>query len=173
VLVTGGIGVLVVVAFVASIVFERNQRVGEGDRIAVAASSEAGLPPAVLVGRCEDERVRAVEVRAAGGDVLWRIESDKGTIDRGFVIGSAPPPFFDTVVQLDGPLPGGPLEAVVAIDDDIVDRETFEVASLEGGDGIGVSCGDRSLGLVPLVFVVGAAGVVVAYASMVARFLKR
>jgi hypothetical protein len=174
VLVTGGIGVLVVVAFVAAVVLGRSERVATGDRVAVAPSAEPGMLPAVFVGRCADERVRSVQVRIPDGPVLWRVESDKGTIDRAFVIGGTPPAFFATAVALrDGVLPSGTLDAVVQVDD-VVDHELFDVASLEPGEGsVGVSCGERSLGLVAVVFILGAIGVAAAYASMVLRFLRR
>ena len=173
VLVTGGIGVLVVVTFVAAVVLGRSERVETGDRVAVAPSAEPGMLPAVFVGRCEDERVRSVQVRIPDGPILWRIESDKGTIDRAFVIGGTPPAFFATAVALrDGVLPSGTLDAVVQVDD-VVDHELFDVASLEPGEGVGVSCGERSLGLVAVVFILGAIGVAAAYASMVLRFFRR
>jgi hypothetical protein len=172
VLVTGGIGVLVVVAFVAAVVFGGETKAVPGDRVKVAAADEPGRAPVVFVGRCPDERVRSVEVRTPEGRTLWRVVSDKGTIDRAFVIGEDPPAFFATTVRLEGRLPGGELEAVVQVDD-VTDARPFDTATLErGGDGPGADCGDRDLGLVPLVFVVGAAMVIGAYAVMVVRALR-
>ena len=87
VLATGGIGVLVVLAFVGAVVFGRNTDVGPGERIAVVRSdAPAGFT--ILAGRCTDERVNVVEVRAQVGSPLWRIESDKGVIDRSFDVGA-------------------------------------------------------------------------------------
>lgn len=170
-LVIGGIGVLVVLAFVAAVALGRQARTEPGDRVRVAANVEPGRPPVVFVGRCPDERVRAVEVRVPDGETLWRVESARGTVNRAFVIGDEPPPFFETVVE-GRPLPEGELEAEVQVDD-IVDRERFDPAALERGGGIGVACGDSDLGLVPLLFLVGAAGVLGGYVSMVARYLRR
>jgi peptidoglycan/xylan/chitin deacetylase (PgdA/CDA1 family) len=131
VLVTGGIGVLVVVAFVAAIALGRDSVPGPGDRLAVV-HGEGPVGLAVLAARCPDERVKAVEVRVPDGAPLWRIVSDKGTIDRVFVIGAEPPPFFATQTSLQ-PFPPGELEAEVTIDD-IVDRERFDPAAVEDGE---------------------------------------
>lgn len=170
VLVTGGVGVLVVVAFVAAIAFGRDSRVGPGDRVAVVRG-EGPVGLGVLAARCPDERVKAVTIRDVDGSPLWRIVSDKGTIDRVFVVGSEPPPFFATETALRPLPPSGPLEVEVTIDD-IVDRERFDLSSLEDGDLLGVPCGGSDLGVIPIVFILGGAGVVVAYGSLVRRFLR-
>jgi hypothetical protein len=169
IIVTGGIGVLVVIAFVAGIVLGRTGEAEPGDRVGIGRVDE-GL--VVFAARCEDERVRAVEVRAPGGPALWRIESDKGTIDRRFLVGGTPPAFFATVVPLDGSLPSGVLEAEVTVDD-VVDARQFDPAALEEGERFGVSCDDSGLGLLPVVFVLGALAVVAAYGAMVARYVRR
>jgi hypothetical protein len=167
---TGGIGVLVVVAFVAAVAFGRGTTVKPGDRIAVVplTGSPAGFE--LLVGRCEDERVRAVEVRAPGGPPLWRIESTKGGIDRSFIVGQDPPPFsYRTTTKL-ATLPPGPLEATVMVDDSR-DARPFDPAHLSTSGAVGAPCGSRDIGVVPWLFMAGGAGVVVAYGAMVRRFL--
>jgi hypothetical protein len=169
VIVTGGVGVLVVIAFVAGIALGRTGEPEPGDRVGIGQVDE-GL--VVFAARCEDERVRAVEVRAPGGSPLWRIESDKGTIDRRFLVGGEPPPFFATVVELDGALPIGMLEAEVTVDD-VVDARRFDPAALEEGESFGVSCDDSGLGLLPVVFVLGALAVIAAYGTMVSRYVRR
>lgn len=170
VVVTGGIGVLVVVAFVAAVVLGRETSAQPGDRVGVVRRDGR---VEVLAARCEDERVRAVEVREQDGDVLWRIESEKGTIDRRFVVGGEPPPLFVTVDRLEETdLLDRTLVAEVTVDD-VVDGRPFDPADLEESDGFGLSCDDDDLGLVPLVFVMGAAGVVAAYGAMVARYVRR
>jgi hypothetical protein len=168
VVVTGGIGVLVVIAFVAGVVLGRGTRTEPGDRVGVAAVDGELV---VFAARCEDERVRAVEVRTPGGPALWRIESDKGTIDRRFVVGGEPPAFFLTTVRLESLPTGGTLEAEVTVDD-VVDAKPFDLGALEESDGFGVSCDDRDLGVVPLLFVMGASGVVAAYGAMLARYVR-
>jgi hypothetical protein len=170
IIVTGGIGVLVVIAFVAGVLLGRTGEAEPGDRVGIGRTDDGTL--VVFAARCEDERVRAVEVRTPGGPPAWRIESDKGTIDRRFVVGAEPPAFFATRVALDGPLPDGVLEAEVTIDD-VVDARPFDPAALEDGESFGVSCDDGDLGLVPIVFVLGAMGVIGAYLAMVARFVRR
>jgi hypothetical protein len=169
---TGGIGVLVVVAFVAAVAFGRDTTVEPGDRIAVVPLVGSPTGFEVLVGRCQDERVRAVELRAPDGPALWRIESAKGGIDRSFIVGEHPPPFgFATVRQL-VPLPPGVLEVDVTVDD-TVDARQFDPTHLETSGSVGAPCGPRDIGIVPLVFALGAAGVVLAYGAMVRRFLQR
>jgi hypothetical protein len=167
VLVTGGIGVLVVIAFVAGVLLGRDSEVDPADRVGVVRRE---TDVEVIAGRCPDERVRSVEVRVSGGPVLWRIESERGTIDREFIVGAAPPPLFDTTVEPQ-PLIDGALVAEVVIDDVVAARE-FEVDELDESDRVLVSCDDGDLGVVPLLFVVGALGVVGAYGVMVRRFLR-
>jgi hypothetical protein len=167
---TGGIGVLVVVAFVAAVAFGRDTTVKPGDRIAVVPlkGSPAGFE--LLIGRCEDERVRGVEVHAPGGPALWRIESTKGGIDRSFIVGQDPPPFsFRTTTKL-VKLPPGPLEASVTVDED-TDARPFDPAHLSTSAAVGAPCGQRDIGFVPILFVLGALGVLIAYGAMVRRFL--
>jgi len=160
--------VLVVLAFVAAIVFGRGS-VAAGDRIAVVKSDgPAGFT--VLAGRCTDERVRAVEIHAPDGPPLWRIESTKGVINRSFAVGAEPPPFGMATVTPLQPLPLGMLEAVLTVDH-VTDRERFDPAHLETADAPEAPCG-TDLGFVPLLFVFGAAGVVIAYGALVRRYLQ-
>jgi hypothetical protein len=169
IIVTGGVGVLVVIAFVAGIVLGRTGEPEPGDRVGIGRDDQ-GL--VVFAARCEDERVSAVEVRTPGGPPLWRIESEKGTIDRRFLVGGEPPAFFATAVALDEPLPAGALEAEVTVDD-VVDARRFDPAALEEGESFGVSCDDSGLGLLPVVFVIGALAVIAAYVAMVSRYVRR
>jgi hypothetical protein len=169
VLATGGVGVLVVLAFVGAVVFGRNTQVEPGDRIAVVRSDgPAGFT--ILAGRCTDERVNVVEVRGLVGSALWRIESTKGVIDRSFAVGAEAPFGAATVTPLQ-PLPEGSLVAGIRVGD-AEDREEFDPAHLETADAPEAPCGGTDLGLVPLLFIIGAGGVVVAYAGLVRRFLQ-
>jgi hypothetical protein len=170
VVLTGGIGVLVAVAFVAAVAFGRDTDVSPGDRVAVVQSDgPAGLT--VLAGRCEDERVKAVELRTPDGVSLWRIESARGAIDRRFLVGQDPPPFsFATVTPLQA-LPAGPLEAEITVDKTI-DGEVFDRAHLDEESAPDAPCGNKDVGVVALVFMLGALGVVVAYGVMVRRYLS-
>lgn len=168
-LATGGIGVLVVLAFVGAVVFGRNTEVKPGDRIAVVRSeSPAGF--SILAGRCTDERVNAVEVRALAGPALWRIESKKGVINRAFTVGGDAPFGAVTVTPLQ-PLPDGVLVASIRVGD-AEDAEQFDPAHLETADAPEAPCGGTDLGVVPLLFVAGAAGVVAAYGGMVRRYVR-
>lgn len=169
VVVTGGIGVLVVIAFVAGVLLGRSDRTEPGDRIGVARVEDELV---VFVARCEDERVRAVELRVAEGPKLWRVESEKGTIDRRFVVGGDPPPFFVTTVRYDRAQPTTSALEVEVVVDDLVDVKPIDLDALEEAESFGVSCDQHDLGLVPLVFVAGAAGVVAAYGALVARYVR-
>jgi hypothetical protein len=168
VLATGGVGVLVVLAFVAAIVFGRGS-VAPGDRIAVVRS-DGPVGFTVLAGRCTDERVKAVEVHVPDGPPLWRIESAKGVINRSFAVGAEPPPFGATTVTPLQPLPPGTLEVLLTVDGE-TDHEQFDPAHLESADAPEAPC-STDLGLVPVLFVIGAAGVVIAYSALVRRYLQ-
>lgn len=169
VLAIGGVGVLVVLAFVGAVALGRDTTLSPGDRVAIVpAEGPAGI--AILAGRCEDERVRAVEVHVPDGPPLWRIESAKGVIARSFVVGAEPPPFGAATVTPLQPLPAGVLEAVLTVDD-ATDRERFDPAHLEAANAPEAPCGGADLGLVAVLFVAGAVGVFVAYGAMVRRYL--
>ena len=169
-LVAGGLGVLVVVGFVAAVVFGGAARAQPGDRVAFV---EVRGRHVVVAGRCEDERVTAVELRApGGGPVLWRIASAKGSITRRYVVGEEPLPVgFTTVAPLQ-PLPLGDLEVAVEIDGTLVDREVVSQPAPERAE-VYAPCGrSQRLGAVSLLFVAGALLVVLAYAGMVQRWFQ-
>lgn len=193
VLLSGGLGVFAVVVFVAALVFGVEvKNPPPGARLGItSAAGPVGV--AVLVPRCRSERVSWVELRSAAGDTLWRIAARKGSIDERYVVGAETAPFGFTVeVPFAPPLPGGPLSAVARLDGepfDSVDRVDFtpaeippegvlhlgdvvEPASFEARAVASADCqgpgGD--LGLVNLLFVAAAAGVVVTYLMMVRRY---
>lgn len=169
VLLAGAVGVLVVVGFVAAVALGGEAQVRPGDRVELV-SGEGPASLEVLAGRCEDERVTAVELRAPQGPTLWRIASSTGSITRRYVVGGDPPFDFTTTAPLQ-PLPEGPLEAVVEIDGETVDSETF-VPPLAGEGSAAGPCGrSQDLGGVVLLFAAGALLVVIAYAGMIRRWL--
>jgi hypothetical protein len=165
----GGIGVLVVVAFVAAVAFGRDTTTKPGDRIGVIPARGTATGIAILVGRCEDERVHDVGVRVPGGAPVWHIRSDKGGINRSYVLGATPPFGFATTTPFTS-LPAGPLEIDVTVDRS-TDTRTFDPAHLDDEGAVGAPCGERDLGVVPVLFIIGAIGVIVAYGVMVRRFL--
>lgn len=170
VLVAGGLGVLVVVAFVAAVLFGGSARAQPGDRVALV---ERDGQLVVAVARCEDERVTAVELKAPGpqGPRLWRIASAKGSIAQRYVVGAEPLPVgFTTIAPLQ-PLPLGDLEVLVEIDGELVDREVVAQPASQTADVLAPCGRSQRLGTVSVLFVVGALLVVVAYAGMVQRWL--
>ena len=193
---SGGVGVAAMVAFVAAVALGADlKQPPPGARLAVtAAEGPAGL--AVLVPRCRSERVTRVELRAAGGSALWRISARKGSIDERYVVGADEPLGFVTEVPLGSSPPSGPLEVVAQVagggSTDVVDRAVFDVAAVPSGDGVlyqgdvvapgafeagaaaAADCAesDRGLGLVTWLFVAAAAGVVITYVTMVVRYWK-
>lgn len=192
--VSGGVGVLAVVVFVAALAFgARAVEVPEGARLGVvSAEGPAGL--AVLVPRCQGERVVGVEVRDTAGAVLWSVTSEKGAIDERYVVGAAEPPFGSvTAVALETPLPSGPLTAVASLIGepfDATDRADFDpsavpadavlyqgaVTSSEEFAARAAGAADcdgpnGDLGIVTWLFIAAALGVVVTYLMMVGRYL--
>jgi hypothetical protein len=169
ILLAGAVGVLVVVGFVAAVSLGGEARARPGDRVdLVAGEGPSGM--ALLAGRCPDERVTAVELRAPGGPTLWRIASTKGSITRRYEVGGEPPFDFRTVAPLQ-PVPDGPLEALVEIDGETVDSQVFG-RPLASAGSTAPPCGrSQDLGGVALLFAAGAALVVVAYGGMVRRWL--
>ena len=133
----GGVGVLVVIAFVAAVALGgRSSAAGPGERVAVGRADAAGTL-AVFVPRCRDERVTSVEVGQAGGEPLWRIASRKGSIDERYVVGATTPPLgFEVEVPLEGALPPSTLEASVTLDGDgdVADGLTFDATSVPAGE---------------------------------------
>ena len=195
VLLSGGLGVFAVVAFVAALVFGAEvKNPPPGARIGLTSSGgPAGV--AVLVPRCRSERVTVVELRDADGATLWRIAARKGSIDERYEVGAEGAPFGFTVDKpLTSPLPDEELTVVVALDGepfDTVDRAqvarqrvprlgvahlgevvepgVFEARAVAAADCQGPG---RDLGLVTWLFVLAAAGVVVTYLGMVGRYLR-
>ncbi len=192
---SGGVGVVAVVAFVAALAFGTEVTdAPPGARLGVvAAAGPAGA--ALVVPRCRAERVVGVEVRAADGSTLWRMVSAKGSIDERYVVATPHPPFgFVVDVPAPDPLPPGPVTAVVTLAGepfDEVDEVSFDPAEVpptgvryqsldvetdvfEAQAAAAADCQapGRDLGLVTWLFVAAALGVVVTYVMMVARFLK-
>ncbi len=191
---SGGVGVLAVVVFVAAVAFgARAVDVAEGARLGVV-SAEGPVGLEVLVPRCQDERVVGVEVRDVGGTTRWRVVSAKGAIAESYVVGATTPPFGvvtdvpladlsqDDQVTAVASLTGGPF--------DVTDKVTFEPGAVpaEGvlyqGQVIGpeefeaqaataANCGgpNGDLGVVTWLFIAAALGVVVTYLMMVGRYL--
>lgn len=192
---SGGVGVVAVVVFVAALAFGTEvTNPPPGARLGVT-SAGGPVGAALLVPRCRSERVTGVELRSAAGAVLWRIAAGKGSIDERYVLGAEPPPFgFVTDVPLEGPPIAGEVTVVVEVAGepfDTVDRASFEPAAVpaegvlhEGGvvdpptfealAAGAANCQDagRDIGAVTWLFVAAAAGVVVTYAMMVARYWK-
>lgn len=178
VVLVGGIGVLVVVGFVAALALGGGGRSTPGERVAlVRADGPAGV--AVLAGRCRDQRVSSVEVRGPSG-VRWRLVSDKGSIERRYVVGAPPPLNVREDVPLTGELAG---RVTVSVgfdgpDGEERDQGTYAVAAA-GAEGealgrISPPCGGAvDLGPTVLLFGAAAALVVAGYAVMLARLRQR
>jgi hypothetical protein len=132
----GGVGVLAVVVFVAAVAFgARAVEPVPGDRLAVRQGSDRAAL-FVAVARCPVERVTSVAVGEPGGDVRWRITSEKGSIDERYRVGADTPTGFVTDVALNRPLPDDAVEVAVAIDRDgeeIIDRVVVRTADLGAG----------------------------------------
>jgi len=192
--VSGGVGVVAVVAFVSAVAF--GAQVGDvapGARLGLTGA-DGPLGLALLVPRCQSERVLSVELRDPEGTVVWRVVSEKGAIEERYVIGAGDVPFAtDTDVRLDAPLPPGELTAAVSLSGDggeVRDWVGFDPASVPA-DGVlyqgtpvpprefeaqaaaAADCGapGRRLGLVTWMFVAAALGVVVTYVMMLGRYL--
>jgi len=192
----GGVGVLVVIAFVAAVALGGRSVAAEpGERIGVGrADAEGGL--AVFIPRCDDDRVRVVEVAAEGGPALWRISSRKGSIDERYEVGADPAPLgFEVEVPLaETPAPGVELTATASVageDGEVRDRLVFtpdglpeegvltaggtvDVASFQGRALAAAACPESrsDLGLTTIVFALGGLLVVASYGLMVGRWWK-
>lgn len=193
-LLSGGLGVFAVVAFVVALVFGVEvTNPPPGSRLGLTSSAgPAGV--ALLVPRCRSERVTAVELRTAD-DTLWRIAARKGSIDERYVVGTEDGPFgflveepfapplpdgrltllaflegepFDTVDRLEFSAGDVPADGVFHLGE-VVDRATFEARAVAAANCQGPG---RDLGLVNSLFVLAAAGVVVTYLMMVGRYLR-
>jgi hypothetical protein len=184
----GGLGLLVVVAFVAAVAFgSRPVPPRGGERIALGAGSD-GLE--VAVARCPEERVAAVQLGPPGGLPAWRVEAPKGSIQDRFVVGGEAPTDFATVVPLYGPVEGA-VEVAVELAGGGGDRARFDAAALpdRGFRHLGATVSaeqhrQRALGALHCdagagdraalswLFAGGAAVVAVAYLGMVARWWR-
>jgi hypothetical protein len=178
VVLAGGLGVLVVIAFVGAVALGGTSKRSPGDQVAVVRSDgPAGMT--VLAGRCLDQRVKAVEVDGAAGTALWRVESVKGSIERRYVVGALPPLGFHDVTPL-AARPAGRVRASVELeqgDATTVDARVVDVAALpaEGhtlDEGAPACGGHEGPGGTALLFAVGAAFVVAGYVGMLLRFRK-
>lgn len=196
---SGAVAVVAVVAFVAAVAFGTEIREAPpGARLGVVAS-QGPLRSAIVVPRCEAERVVSVELRGADGSVVWRVVSRKGSIDERYVVGSAEPPFGFVTEVSPTALPSGPLTAAVTLDGEPFDAEPFqdmdevtfdpaavptsgvryrdadvEPAVFEAEVAAAANCQGpgRDLGLVTWLFVAAALGVVATYLMMLSRYVK-
>lgn len=164
----GGFGVLVVLAFVAGLALA-DRSAEPGDRVAVVRAGE-GIE--VLADRCGDERVTMVAVLGPDGEPLWRIRSRKGGIERRYGVGAPPPLGFVVEVPFAGSLPGT-ARAEVELDGESTDARPFRVDDLEEASGE-PGCGSRPDDLrgTTLLFSAGALGVVATYGLMVSRWWR-
>lgn len=192
----GGVGVLVVIAFVAAVALGGRSVAAEpGERVGVGrADVEGGL--AVFVPRCDDDRVRIVEVAVDGGTAAWRIASRKGSIDERYEVGADPAPlgFAVEVPFAEALAPDVALTATVSIDGEdgeVRDRIAFtpegipaegvltaggevDVASFQGRALAAADCAESrsDLGLTTIVFALGGLLVVASYGLMVGRWWR-
>ena len=177
-LIAGAIGVFAVIGFVVVLSVGASPADAPGSRVRlVRADGPAGF--AVLAGRCRDQRVLSVEVESADAASLWRIESRKGSIERRYLVGAAPPLGFRDVVQLKSK-PSGGVKATVAFDHDgktSTDSRAADVASLpEEGDALShpsPGCGGHvGLGNATPLFALAALLVVGGYIVMLVRAVR-
>ena len=175
----GGIGVLVVVAFVVALSLGSSTRRAPGELVRVVVDDGPG-GMAVLAGRCLDERVRSVTVSQPDGTVLWRIVSRKGSIDRRYPVGAGAPLGFEVEHPL-AARPSGSVRAEVVFTEDReehadartvhVDDLPAEGSTLESGPP---ACGDdEGPGFTTVAFAVAAAFVLAGYGLMLLRFRRR
>lgn len=178
VLIAGAIGVVAIVGFVLVLTVGGSPSDSPGSRVRVVrADSPAGF--AVLAGRCRDQRVTAVEIASADGTALWRIESRKGSIERRYLVGAAPPLGFADAVRLTAK-PVGSVRATVTFERDdeaTTDSRVVDTGALAGErstlDSPTPSCGgDVGLGAAAPLFGVAAALVVAGYVMMLVRFSR-
>jgi hypothetical protein len=171
--------VVAVVGFVVVLSVGASPKDAPGSRVRVVrADAPAGF--AVLAGRCREQRVVSVDVAAADGATVWRIESRTGSIERRYPVGAAPPLGFRDVVQFRD-RPDGRVRATVIFDRDgatTTDTLVADVASLpEQGDALAEStpgCGGHvGLGDATPLFAVAALLVVGGYVVMLVRAVRR
>lgn len=193
--VSGGVGVVAVVAFVSALAFgARVAEVPAGARLGVTGAG-GPLGAALLTPRCQGERVMTVALRSAEGTTRWRLTSAKGAIDERYVIGAEETPFAtETEVVFYAPLTDGELTAEVAWrgDPDDTDELRFDpslvpdssdvlyqgsvipAGEFEAQAAAAADCGasSRNLGAVTWLFILAALGVVVTYLMMLTRYLQ-
>jgi hypothetical protein len=178
VVLAGGFGVVVVVAFVAAVAFGARSRSTPGAHVdVVRGSGPAGM--VVLAGRCTEQRVTGVVVRNAGGSILWQVSSAKGSIERRYVVGGDPPLGFSTVTPL-RTRPAGRLLAEVHFDRDgaaTSDVHAFDSSKVTSsrvtlGDAAPPCAATEGPGATAWLFAVGAAFVVAGYVGMLLRFVR-
>ena len=171
-----------VVAFVAAVIFGSRPERSPGDLVAVARSAgPAGIT--IVAGRCHEQRVVRVRLSVVGGSTLWEIRSDRGSIDRRYVVGAEPPPLdFVEVTPLRG-VPAGLARAEVTFardghddqtDSTVVDPGDIEESPPPLGDAAPPCASDGGPGPVTSVlFAVGALVMVAGYATMLVRRWSR
>jgi hypothetical protein len=182
VLVTSGVGVLVMILFVVFVAAGARSMSSPGDRVAVVESTgPAGI--AVLTGRCKDQRVRSVDLRGPDQQLLWEVSSTKGSINRRWVVGGEVPVDAEELIEPVLPLPAQVTAEARFVDEDgedgveIHDSRTVQLDALSGAARLGdaaPSCG-RRVGLGPVataLFGLGSAVVLVGYAVMVGRWWR-
>ncbi len=190
----GGVGVLVVIAFVAAVALGgRTTAAGPGERVGVGRADEGGAL-AVFVPRCQDDRVTLVQVGLEGGATLWRIASRKGSIDERYEVGAEAPLGFEVEVPLTERIPDEALRVTVVVDGDggeVADEIAFRSVEVPA-EGVRTAGGDISLpsfqgralaaarcpesrselGLTTVVFGLGGLLVVASYGLMVSRWWR-
>lgn len=179
VVIAGGVGVLVVVAFVVALALGSSTRSTPGELVRVVPDDGPG-GIAVLAGRCLDQRVRSVTVSDLDGTVLWHIVSRKGSIDRRYPVGGGAPIGFDVEQPL-AQLPTGTVEAEVVFlrdGEEVADARVVEVHRLPAeGDALASAppaCpSDGGPGFTTVLFAVAGAFVVAGYGLMLLRYRRR
>lgn len=177
VVVAGGLGVLVVIAFVSLVGAGARVRELPGDKVGLfRGDGPAGV--VVLTGRCTDQRVRSVEL-LDGDASRWRVSSRKGTITRRWVVGGELPTGAVEEVAFVGPAPARMVARVGFVEEDgrvTVDEQQASLAGLEEEPplrGAAPACAsDVGGGPVSWFFVVSGASVVAGYAVMLSRWWK-
>lgn len=199
--IAGGVGVLVVLAFIAAVPYgARPAPAVPGARLGLGPSDgPAGL--VVSVPRCRGERISGVELSGPEGS-LWRVTADPGSIDSSYVVGAEPPPLgFTNEVVFD---PANPLPEIVEVtvnfagsalgdERDAGDRARFELSELPTDPDLvlyqqGVvdadefrgralataDCArfDRGIGPNDIAFGIAGAVVLVTYGLLVIRWLR-
>ena len=169
------------------------------EEFAAAAGRDEQGRPVVLVGGCDPFRVRSLSLRhddAGLDEDVWRIRSTEAvptnTVgkEQTFVVGQTPEG-FEPETSLERPLPGGPLEVTVVVEETasgygnqpdpvVANMDSLEPGEVvdDGGDVIpieeweGPSCSSVNGGVLAAVLG-GGFGVVVVAAVVLAVLLRR